>query len=207
MFVVDWHRKSLLVDRNLKHQSEISYRKLRCWRRMVLIHIHARLGGIFKNYYFALSMLFCPSWMDFKYSFGILFGVISLSFILKLFCVLQDVSGNPAFLAFTPFGFVVLQGNKRVHFLKWWAKCETFSHVSQSQRTPRVLNSQQTLWEDKHFYCGPFVNLIWHTCFLCRVIYMKQRVHSSWMYSHSQQSDSISLYLWHEPGARMNTDG
>ncbi|ETE69445.1 FERM domain-containing protein 5, partial [Ophiophagus hannah] len=33
--------------------------------------------------------------------------------------VLQDVSGNAAFLAFTPFGFVVLQGNKRVHFIKW----------------------------------------------------------------------------------------
>ncbi|MBN3307865.1 FRMD5 protein, partial [Amia calva] len=31
----------------------------------------------------------------------------------------KDVSGNPAFLAFTPFGFVVLQGNKRIHFLKW----------------------------------------------------------------------------------------
>ncbi|NWI17700.1 FRMD5 protein, partial [Crypturellus soui] len=31
----------------------------------------------------------------------------------------QDVSGNAAFLAFTPFGFVVLQGNKRVHFIKW----------------------------------------------------------------------------------------
>uniref|UniRef100_A0A8C0YUN9 FERM domain-containing protein 5 n=1 Tax=Cyprinus carpio carpio TaxID=630221 RepID=A0A8C0YUN9_CYPCA len=31
----------------------------------------------------------------------------------------KDVSGNPAFLAFTPFDFVVLQGNKRVHFLKW----------------------------------------------------------------------------------------
>nr|XP_019934123.1 PREDICTED: FERM domain-containing protein 5 [Paralichthys olivaceus] len=31
----------------------------------------------------------------------------------------KDVSGNPAFLAFTPFGFVVLQGNKQVHFLKW----------------------------------------------------------------------------------------
>ncbi|XP_035499123.2 FERM domain-containing protein 5 isoform X3 [Scophthalmus maximus] len=31
----------------------------------------------------------------------------------------KDVSGNPAFLSFTPFGFVVLQGNKRVHFLKW----------------------------------------------------------------------------------------
>lgn len=31
----------------------------------------------------------------------------------------QDVSGNPAFLAFTPFGFTVLQGNRRIHFLKW----------------------------------------------------------------------------------------
>ncbi|XP_076879174.1 FERM domain-containing protein 5 isoform X2 [Brachyhypopomus gauderio] len=31
----------------------------------------------------------------------------------------KDVSGNAAFLAFTPFGFVVLQGNRRVHFLKW----------------------------------------------------------------------------------------
>uniref|UniRef100_A0A8C1ISY8 FERM domain containing 5 n=2 Tax=Cyprinus carpio TaxID=7962 RepID=A0A8C1ISY8_CYPCA len=31
----------------------------------------------------------------------------------------KDVSGNAAFLAFTPFGFVVLQGNRRIHFLKW----------------------------------------------------------------------------------------
>ncbi|KAM5235880.1 FERM domain-containing protein 5 isoform 2-T2 [Ctenodactylus gundi] len=31
----------------------------------------------------------------------------------------KDVSGNAAFLAFTPFGFVVLQGNKRAHFIKW----------------------------------------------------------------------------------------
>ncbi|KAM3927225.1 FERM domain-containing protein 5 [Leptodactylus fuscus] len=31
----------------------------------------------------------------------------------------KDVSGNNAFLAFTPFGFIVLQGNKRVHFIKW----------------------------------------------------------------------------------------
>ncbi|KAK1798029.1 hypothetical protein P4O66_000530 [Electrophorus voltai] len=29
------------------------------------------------------------------------------------------LQGNAAFLAFTPFGFVVLQGNRRVHFLKW----------------------------------------------------------------------------------------
>ena len=56
-------------------------------------------------------------------------------------CLFQDVSGNPAFLAFTPFGFVVLQGNKRVHFLKWWAKCATFSlcepktaHASSTRR-------------------------------------------------------------------------
>ncbi|XP_017334112.1 FERM domain-containing protein 5 [Ictalurus punctatus] len=31
----------------------------------------------------------------------------------------KDVSGNAAFLGFTPSGFVVLQGNRRVHFLKW----------------------------------------------------------------------------------------
>ncbi|XP_051983449.1 FERM domain-containing protein 5-like [Xyrauchen texanus] len=31
----------------------------------------------------------------------------------------KDVSGNAAFLAFTPFGFVVLQGNRSIHFLKW----------------------------------------------------------------------------------------
>lgn len=41
------------------------------------------------------------------------------SVVLKQRSAFQDVSGNPAFLAFTPFGFVVLQGNKRVHFLKW----------------------------------------------------------------------------------------
>ncbi|XP_030046334.1 FERM domain-containing protein 5 isoform X2 [Microcaecilia unicolor] len=31
----------------------------------------------------------------------------------------KDVSGNAAFLAFTPYGFIVLQGNKRVHFIRW----------------------------------------------------------------------------------------
>ncbi|XP_026099502.1 FERM domain-containing protein 5-like [Carassius auratus] len=31
----------------------------------------------------------------------------------------KDVSGNTAFLSFTPFGFVVLQGNRRIHFLRW----------------------------------------------------------------------------------------
>ncbi|XP_075202215.1 FERM domain-containing protein 5 isoform X2 [Anomaloglossus baeobatrachus] len=33
--------------------------------------------------------------------------------------LIRDVSGNSAFLAFTPFGFIVLQGNKRVHFIHW----------------------------------------------------------------------------------------
>lgn len=47
----------------------------------------------------------------------------------------QDVSGNPAFLAFTPFGFVVLQGNKRVHFLKWWAKYQTTCAMGQRRHT------------------------------------------------------------------------
>uniref|UniRef100_A0A452TS18 FERM domain containing 5 n=1 Tax=Ursus maritimus TaxID=29073 RepID=A0A452TS18_URSMA len=39
----------------------------------------------------------------------------------------KDVSGNAAFLAFTPFGFVVLQGNKRVHFIKW-GQCPGLFH-------------------------------------------------------------------------------
>lgn len=47
MLLVDWHRClvcccSSLVDRHLKHQSEISCKKPRCWRHMVLIPIHAR---------------------------------------------------------------------------------------------------------------------------------------------------------------------
>ncbi|XP_077452659.1 FERM domain-containing protein 5-like isoform X1 [Stigmatopora argus] len=55
----------------------------------------------------------------------------------------KDVSGNPAFLAFTPFGFVVLQGNKRVHFLRWNEvtklkfESKTF-HVYANQREVRA---------------------------------------------------------------------
>ncbi|KAM7327461.1 hypothetical protein ACRRTK_013828 [Alexandromys fortis] len=44
----------------------------------------------------------------------------------------KDVSGNAAFLAFTPFGFVVLQGNKRVHFIKWLEKSSQVRTVSSS---------------------------------------------------------------------------
>lgn len=36
-----------------------------------------------------------------------------------MYVFVQDVSGNPAFLAFTPLGFTVLQGNRRINFLKW----------------------------------------------------------------------------------------
>nr|XP_012421710.1 PREDICTED: FERM domain-containing protein 5 isoform X1 [Odobenus rosmarus divergens] len=42
----------------------------------------------------------------------------------------KDVSGNAAFLAFTPFGFVVLQGNKRVHFIKWCFLCACRNEVT-----------------------------------------------------------------------------
>lgn len=47
MLLVDWHRClvcccSSLADRHLKHQSEISCKKPRCWKHMVLIPIHAR---------------------------------------------------------------------------------------------------------------------------------------------------------------------
>ncbi|MGH0190086.1 UNVERIFIED_CONTAM: hypothetical protein FKN15_042313 [Acipenser sinensis] len=44
----------------------------------------------------------------------------------------KDVSGNPAFLAFTPFGFAVLQGNRRIHFLKWLEKSSQVRTVSSS---------------------------------------------------------------------------
>lgn len=90
-------------DRLQKHQRGTSSRKLRCWRRMVLILIHARF----------FSKHFTPTIGHFK-RWGSVFWICLTYF--------QDVSGNPAFLAFTPFGFMVLQGNKRVHFLKWWVK-------------------------------------------------------------------------------------
>ncbi|XP_032373576.1 FERM domain-containing protein 5 isoform X2 [Etheostoma spectabile] len=56
----------------------------------------------------------------------------------------KDVSGNPAFLAFTPFGFTVLQGNRRVHLLKWEEvtklkfEAKTF-HIYANQREDRKI--------------------------------------------------------------------
>ncbi|XP_055777576.1 FERM domain-containing protein 5-like isoform X3 [Salvelinus fontinalis] len=54
----------------------------------------------------------------------------------------KDVSGNPAFLAFTPFGFTVLQGNRRVHFLKWAGlvpsrSCPSITHGPRLTSVPR----------------------------------------------------------------------
>lgn len=56
MLLEDWHRClvcccSSLVDRHLKHQSEISCKKPRCWRHMVLIPIHARFFKHFCTIY------------------------------------------------------------------------------------------------------------------------------------------------------------
>lgn len=67
MLMVNWHRCSVCcfsVDRHLKHRSAISSRKPRCWRHMVLIHIHARF---FKHCRFFLDhkhfiKQFCPTW-------------------------------------------------------------------------------------------------------------------------------------------------
>ncbi|XP_075387477.1 FERM domain-containing protein 5 isoform X1 [Tenrec ecaudatus] len=58
----------------------------------------------------------------------------------------KDVSGNAAFLAFTPSGFVVLQGNKRVHFIKWNEVTKLkfegktfYLHVSQKEEKKIIL--------------------------------------------------------------------
>ncbi|XP_077452662.1 FERM domain-containing protein 5-like isoform X3 [Stigmatopora argus] len=72
----------------------------------------------------------------------------------------KDVSGNPAFLAFTPFGFVVLQGNKRVHFLRWNEvtklkfESKTF-HVYANQREMTLTYFAPTPEACKHLWkCG-----------------------------------------------------
>lgn len=142
MPVVDWHRCAvslllLSVDRRQKHRSEISCKKPRCWRHMVLIPIHARFSKqLYLSYYLQPAnigkRLLSNTDHGLKYPVNAETHRMSawdLNRGKTMCCAFQDVSGNPAFLAFTPFGFVVLQGNKRVHFLKWWAICETFSAV------------------------------------------------------------------------------
>lgn len=57
--------------------------------------------------------------VDFVRTGGFVKAHFKVTEILVLFGICQDVSGNPAFLAFTPFGFTVLQGNRRIHFLTW----------------------------------------------------------------------------------------
>lgn len=104
------HVCSPQVDRHLKHQSETSCKRPRCWRHMAWIPIRAR------------------SHKHSSPAFRCFFPFAGFR-LVKVCSVCQDVSGNPAFLAFTPFGFVVLQGNKRVHFLKWWAKYQTNSEM------------------------------------------------------------------------------
>lgn len=111
------------MGRHLKHQSETSCKKPRCWRHMAWIPIRAR----FHNH----------SSPIFRCHRSCFFPFEGLSHV-KACSAFQDVSGNPAFLAFTPFGFVVLQGNKRVHFLKWWAKYQTTSATRQRRHMSLV---------------------------------------------------------------------
>lgn len=126
-----------------KHRSSISSRRLRCWRRMASTLTRARWAA--RSSYTQLSQ--CAFWCkDLVLFFHCVWGELllcqgklichplaakigSLCCFKKYdpavwdtaaVCASQDVSGNPAFLAFTPFGFTVLQGNRRVHFLKWW---------------------------------------------------------------------------------------
>lgn len=42
----------------------------------------------------------------------------------------QDFTGATAFLGFTATGFVVFQGNKRIHLLKWFVVNVTFKYVN-----------------------------------------------------------------------------
>lgn len=43
------------------------------------------------------------------------------AFYTMCMCVyFQDFTGSTAFLGFTATGFVVFQGNKRIHLLKWY---------------------------------------------------------------------------------------
>lgn len=126
-----------------KRRSSISSRRLRCWRRTASTLTRARWAARSS----ATQLSQCAFWCkDFVLFFHCVWGELfmcqekqichppaaktgSLCCFKKYdpavwdtaaVCASQDVSGNPAFLAFTPFGFTVLQGNRRVHFLKWW---------------------------------------------------------------------------------------
>lgn len=50
-------------------------------------------------------------------------------FVRVAFVRLQDFTGSTAFLGFTATGFVVFQGNKRIHLLKWY-KCVPYCCLS-----------------------------------------------------------------------------
>ncbi|XP_029000325.2 FERM domain-containing protein 5 isoform X2 [Betta splendens] len=63
----------------------------------------------------------------------------------------KDVSGNPAFLAFTPFGFTVLQGNRRVHFLTW----EEVTKLKFEAKTFHIYANQKEDWKIILTYFAP----------------------------------------------------
>lgn len=94
----------------------------------------------------SVQINFIKNWMNCKFAPAITF-ILKIRQYGKLFFMFfflwwKDVSGNAAFLAFTPFGFVVLQGNRRIHFLKWWERGNysviSFSFAKQSRSNDSV---------------------------------------------------------------------
>uniref|UniRef100_A0A8B9PGW7 FERM domain containing 5 n=1 Tax=Apteryx owenii TaxID=8824 RepID=A0A8B9PGW7_APTOW len=63
----------------------------------------------------------------------------------------KDVSGNAAFLAFTPFGFVVLQGNKRVHFIKCFSALAALASIHIFNILPVGHHSLVSVWTSFFF--------------------------------------------------------
>lgn len=92
--------------------------------------------------------------------------------------------------------FIFSNGEPNVQHSPMWARDGTRLEYSQDV-------NRQTLC------CRPFFYFFWFDkralCAEC--FFMKQRVHYSWLYSHSQQSSSICLYLRSEPAAAVCTDG
>lgn len=156
-----------------KRRSSISSRRLRCWRRTASTHTRARWAARSS----ATQLSQCAFWCkDFVLFFHCVWGELlmcqekrichppaantgSLCCFKKYdpavwdtaaVCASQDVSGNPAFLAFTPFGFTVLQGNRRVHFLKWWVIQESWPLsnwcYSVKRSTPKGDGVLLTIW-------------------------------------------------------------
>lgn len=156
------------VDRHLKHQSEISCRRPRCWRHMVLIHIRARFfflstaalfldstkKVLFPTFYIATKHV----WFMFYLCSDVLFFFFKLPF--------SGCVWEPSLPRLHTVWFCGASGKQESSFsqmvsqmcniLLMWAKDGTRLEYSQDV-------NRQTLC------CRPFLFLlIWQTCSMCR---------------------------------------